>query len=86
MPAANFKRDPSDQLTLYLNAAQVRRRYGGASDMALWRWLHDAKLGFPQPFRINGRRFWKETELTAWEQGRARELQASSDGDRPCAA
>ena len=25
----------------YLNAAQVRTRYGGVSDMALWRWLHE---------------------------------------------
>jgi predicted DNA-binding transcriptional regulator AlpA len=68
-----FKPDSSSGITLYLNAAQVRRRYGGASDMALWRWLHDEKLGFPQPFRINGRRFWREADLAAWEQSRARQ-------------
>ena len=38
--------------------------------MTLWRWLHDPELGFPKPFRINGRRFWKEPELTAWERTR----------------
>jgi predicted DNA-binding transcriptional regulator AlpA len=54
----------------YLNASQVRRRYGGVSDMALWRWLHDEKLGFPQPLRINRRRFWKERDLIAWENTR----------------
>ena len=27
--------------TVYLNAQQVRTRYGGMSDMALWRWKHN---------------------------------------------
>jgi predicted DNA-binding transcriptional regulator AlpA len=47
---------------IYANSAKVRRRYD-ISDMSLWRWLHDQELGFPQPFRINGRRFWKVAEL-----------------------
>jgi hypothetical protein len=38
-----------DADTIYLNAAQVRVRYGGMSDMALWRWLQDETLGFPRP-------------------------------------
>jgi len=86
MPAANFKRDPSDHVTLYLSAAQVRRRYGGVSDMSIWRWLRDE--GFPQPLRISGRRFWLETDLAEWEQKQsgATELPTSSDGERPRAA
>lgn len=55
----------------YLSAANVRLRYDGISDMTLWRWLHDDDLGFPQPFRINGRRFWNEPDLIAWEKKRA---------------
>jgi len=47
-----------DATTIYLNAAQVRTRYGGMSDMALWRWLQDETLGFPKPLVINNRRFW----------------------------
>ena len=47
---------------VYLPAAAVRSRYG-VSDMSLWRWLRDPKLGFPRPMRINGRRFWKLTSL-----------------------
>ena len=47
LPAASV-----DAETVYLNAAQVRSRYGGMSDMALWRWLQDDDLGFPKPFRI----------------------------------
>src|SRR5262245_1814700 len=60
-----------DANTVYLNAAQVRSRYGGMSDMALWRWLHDDELGFPQPLRINGRRFWMASALSAWERAHA---------------
>ena len=58
-----------DQQT-YLPAGQVRARYG-VSDMSLWRWLRDKKLGFPHPLRINGRRFWKLAELEAWEASRS---------------
>jgi predicted DNA-binding transcriptional regulator AlpA len=57
--------------TTYRNAAQVRARYGGISDMTLWRWLHDEELGFPQPIRINGRRFWSEEALNTWEGSHA---------------
>ena len=37
---------------VYLHARAVRRRYGGRSDMALWRWMRDPNLGFPQPIYI----------------------------------
>lgn len=56
------------QTTTYRNSTHVRARYGGVSDMTLWRWLHDEELGFPQPIRINGRRFWSEERLAAWER------------------
>jgi len=54
--------------TVYLNAAQVRARYGGVSDMTLWRWLRDKELGFPKPRRINRLRYWNDSELTEWER------------------
>jgi len=60
-----------DAATVYLNAPQVRSRYGNVCEMTLWRWLHDEKLNFPRPHRINGRRFWKAAELAAWERTRA---------------
>jgi predicted DNA-binding transcriptional regulator AlpA len=60
-----------DADTVYLNAAQVRRRYGGMSEMALWRWLQDETLGFPKPLIINNRRFWSAAALTAWERKHA---------------
>jgi predicted DNA-binding transcriptional regulator AlpA len=55
---------------IYLNAAQVRERYGGISDMTLWRWLRDGKLAFPRPHRINRLRYWKVSELLEWERTR----------------
>jgi predicted DNA-binding transcriptional regulator AlpA len=73
MPTHTDARDfaePTAEATTYLNAAQVRTRYGGVSDMALWRWLQDGDLGFPKPIRINRRRFWKASDLTTWERRR----------------
>jgi predicted DNA-binding transcriptional regulator AlpA len=68
---------PSDQLSpcggagseedRYLTARQVRRRYGDASDMWIWRRLNDGS-GFPKPLEISGRRFWKLSDLIAWER------------------
>ena len=42
----------------FLTAKQVRARFGGISDMSLWRWLQDEQLGFPRPLIINRRRFF----------------------------
>ena len=85
MPTHTIGRDlpriSKDVTVTYLNAAQVRTRYGGMSDMALWRWIHDGKLGFPPPIRINGRRFWRSDVLTAWEDTRARELASCADDE-----
>ncbi|MCJ2058447.1 DNA-binding protein [Methylobacterium sp. J-048] len=49
-----------------LPATPVRARYG-VSDMTIFRWLADPKLGFPQPIRINGRRYWRLADLQAFE-------------------
>jgi predicted DNA-binding transcriptional regulator AlpA len=54
----------------YLQSSAVRARYG-VSDMTIWRWLQNTSLGFPAPIRINGRRFWRLTELEEWEASRS---------------
>jgi hypothetical protein len=54
----------------YLTSAQLRTRYGHCSDMWVYRRLHDGS-GFPQPTTIAGRRFWRLTDLVAWERARA---------------
>lgn len=53
-----------------LPATPVRARYG-VSDMTIFRWLADPKLGFPQPIRINGRRYWRLSDLQAFEARQA---------------
>jgi predicted DNA-binding transcriptional regulator AlpA len=54
----------------FLNSKQVRARYADASDMWLWRRLND-ESNFPKPLHIENRRFWKLSELVAWERHRA---------------
>jgi predicted DNA-binding transcriptional regulator AlpA len=54
----------------YLTGPQLCARYS-ISDMSLWRWLNDAKIGFPRPaMRIRERRYWLESDLVAWERAR----------------
>jgi hypothetical protein len=70
-PAAQGdRRDADDDDDRLLTAAQVKRRYGNASDMWLWRRLRDSS-GFPKPILICGRRFWRLSALIAWERSRA---------------
>lgn len=59
-----------DKSPKYLTANQVRERFGGISDMSLWRWLRDPKLGFPQPMIVNRRRLFSEEEISRWEAER----------------
>lgn len=59
-----------DQTITYLPASAVRVRYGGISDVTLWRWVRSH--GFPAPIKPNGRhRLWKLSELEAYEASRA---------------
>jgi predicted DNA-binding transcriptional regulator AlpA len=55
----------------YLSSKQVRARYGGISDMTLWRWLRDPSLAFPQPTIINRRRFFVLSRLDEFDARQA---------------
>lgn len=48
-------------------AKQVCSRYG-ITARTLYRWLHDQRLDFPKPLRVNNRRYFAEYELVVWEQ------------------
>jgi predicted DNA-binding transcriptional regulator AlpA len=52
--------------SVYLTASQVKRRYGGRSDMWLWRLLKNDE-GFPRPLVLCGQRLWSLSELEAYE-------------------
>jgi hypothetical protein len=66
--------DPVDDC--FLTAKQTRMRYGDASDMWLWRRVHDDS-GFPKPMLVNKRRLWRLSDLISWECARASEPQAA---------
>lgn len=61
----------------YLPARRVWERYG-VSQMTLWRWLHDADMGFPRPVYLGRFRYWRIAELEAWEAARHREMRKAS--------
>jgi predicted DNA-binding transcriptional regulator AlpA len=51
-------------------ARKVQDRYDIA-DRTLDRWLINPALNFPKPVIINKRRYWRVSELVAWERQRA---------------
>jgi excisionase family DNA binding protein len=55
----------------YMPASAVQTRYG-ISDMTLYRWLRDAKLGFPQPLIVRRRRLFRRDDLDKWDRARCR--------------
>jgi predicted DNA-binding transcriptional regulator AlpA len=46
-------------------AARLQRRLG-ISDVTLWRWRHDDRLGFPKGRLINRRVYFPWHEVAAW--------------------
>jgi predicted DNA-binding transcriptional regulator AlpA len=52
--------------TIYLSTPQVLARYGGISEMTLWRWMKNDD--FPSPRWIHNRRYWVESECDAWDE------------------
>lgn len=64
--ASHSQASPPDSL---LPARRVWERYGTTS-RTLDRWLAREDLAFPKALMINGRRYWHESELIAWERAR----------------
>lgn len=54
----------------YISSTQLRARYGGISDMSLWRWERDEALKFPKAIRIQKRRYWRLDDLEEWDRTR----------------
>lgn len=50
------------------NSRQVRERMGDRSMATLYRWMHDARYGFPKPRKVGDSRtnIWDSTEVDAW--------------------
>lgn len=52
--------------TELLSGPEVQVRYR-RSHVTIWRWTRDPNLGFPAPLRINGYKYWRFSDLEAWE-------------------
>ena len=59
-----------DAAESFFPARQVWERYR-VSEMTLWRWVNNDRLGFPQPIYIGRFRYWRASELVTWERARA---------------
>jgi predicted DNA-binding transcriptional regulator AlpA len=67
---------------IYLPAARVRRRYN-ITDMGLYRWVSDEDREFPKPMYIGERRYWRLSELIAFERRAASQPRAAHDHMNP---
>jgi predicted DNA-binding transcriptional regulator AlpA len=54
----------------FLPAPLVAARYH-VSDMTIYSWLKDERMQFPQPHYFGRFRYWKLSDLAAWERDRA---------------
>ena len=62
----------------YLTAPQLRKRFGGRSDVWLWRLLNDERANFPKPVIVRRCRYFPLSEVEAWEaSNRAKPKQAA---------
>jgi len=68
----------NDQL-VYINARQLRDRYGGVSHMWIERKL-TSDPEFPTPTYFGTRRYWTLAEIEAWERVAAKRSRYTSDG------
>jgi hypothetical protein len=59
-----------------LPTRQVCERYG-VCDRTIARWERDPELQFPQPTLINGRKYYDDVALTAWDRANAGRLTAA---------
>jgi predicted DNA-binding transcriptional regulator AlpA len=53
----------------FLPTAKVKARYGGISSQ--WLWRHEKDESFPRATRINGRKFWRLSDLIRYENSLA---------------
>ena len=52
----------------YITAPQLRERFGGRSDVWLWRLLNDERANFPKPVIVRRCRYFPLSEIEAWEE------------------
>ena len=60
-----------DENEVFLRSPDVRRRYGNCSAMWLHRRVKDPASGFPQPITIGRFKYWRLSDLVAFERAAA---------------
>ena len=69
----------------YITAPQLRVRFGGRSDMWLWRLLNDEQANFPRPVMVRGVRYFQLLEVQQWEEvNRAKPKASFEKGGLEC--
>jgi predicted DNA-binding transcriptional regulator AlpA len=51
---------------VFITSAQIKSRFQ-ISGPTLWRWQRDLDLDFPKPMYINRLRYWRASDVDAWE-------------------
>jgi hypothetical protein len=60
--------EPGKELNdTFLTSRQLRQRYGNVSQQWLWR-REKENSGFPRALRIQNRKYWRLSELIAYEK------------------
>jgi hypothetical protein len=65
--------DENQTSTTRITRKKVAKR-NDVTVRTVMRWEIDPKLGFPKPFIINGRAYFDDAELRAWEISRDRKV------------
>ena len=52
-----------DGLDRLIGRRELRRRFP-VSDITIWRWMRAKR--FPEPIRVGGRNYWRESEILDW--------------------
>jgi len=76
MPTKKISRKSKPDGTVFITAPQVCERYGGVSHMWLERMLQKDAT-FPRPHKFGRLRFFKVTDLVAWERAAAAKSRAA---------
>jgi predicted DNA-binding transcriptional regulator AlpA len=66
----------SNDRSVYINARQLRDRYGGVSHM----WVERKLAGdpeFPKPTYFGARRYWPLSDIEAWERAAAKRVRST---------
>jgi len=51
-----------------VTAREVRRMFGGVSEMTIWRWMRSETVRFPQPVQINNKNYWLLGDLRRFRE------------------